>query len=151
MRGRRAHVRFFGQGGISKPFRLDVLVPVQRVRRADERARTAYPCSLRVIGQALQGFTGVANAAYLSRLLFCRLPRVAPYCVPGGVRVVSGGRGFCVADPFTLDGRAREEEGLNTPSYASYPTTSSSCPSCAFGGIIANARSRSQHIAGFFT
>jgi hypothetical protein len=24
-------------------------------RRADERTRTAYPCSLRVIGQALQG------------------------------------------------------------------------------------------------
>src|SRR5919112_5124182 len=50
-----------------------------------------------------------------------------------------------------LDGRARKEEDPNAPSYASYPTTSSSCLSCAFGGIITNARSRSQHIAGFFT
>jgi hypothetical protein len=98
-----------------------------------------------------RGVQEVANTPYLKGFLCCSLPRVAPYCVPGGVRVVPGGRGFCVADLFALDGRAREEEGLNTPSYASYPTTSSSCLSCAFGGIIANARSRSQHIAGFFT
>jgi hypothetical protein len=29
-----------------------------RKKRADERTRTAYPCSLRVITQALQGFAG---------------------------------------------------------------------------------------------
>src|SRR5215211_859202 len=29
---------------------------LRRFERADERTRTAYPCSLRVIGQALQGF-----------------------------------------------------------------------------------------------
>jgi hypothetical protein len=98
-----------------------------------------------------RGVQGAANAAYLEGFPFPALLHVASYCVPGGVIVVSGGRGFCVADLFALDGRAREEEGLNTPSYASYPTTSSSCLSCAFGGIIANARSRSQHIAGFFT
>jgi hypothetical protein len=31
----------------------------------------------------------VAKPAYLSRLSFSALPRVALYCVPGGVRVVS--------------------------------------------------------------
>ena len=44
----------FGEGGISKHFCLDVLVPVQRVQRADGRTRT-LTCSLRVITQALQG------------------------------------------------------------------------------------------------
>src|SRR5215218_4394597 len=38
----------FSEGGKSRLFRLDVLVPVHRVQRADERTRTAYPCSLRV-------------------------------------------------------------------------------------------------------
>src|SRR5215210_3919073 len=31
-------------------------LPKILLRRADERTRTAYPCSLRVIHQALQGF-----------------------------------------------------------------------------------------------
>src|SRR5215210_2597890 len=44
-------------------------------------------CSLRVIGQALQG---VANPPYLKGLLFSGLLRVAPYCVLGGIRLVSG-------------------------------------------------------------
>jgi hypothetical protein len=55
-------------------------------RGADERTRTAYPCSLRVITHALQG---VANAAYLEELLFPALLSVAPYCAPGGIRLVS--------------------------------------------------------------
>ena len=62
--------------------------------RANERTRTAYPCSLGVITQALQG---VANPAYLEGFLCSRLPRVAPYCVPGGIRVVSKARGSRVA------------------------------------------------------
>src|ERR687890_828697 len=33
-----------GEGGISRPFCLDVSVSVQRVQRTDERTRTAYPC-----------------------------------------------------------------------------------------------------------
>jgi hypothetical protein len=44
-------------------------------------------CSLRVITQALQGY---ANLAYLSGFSFPALLSVAPYCVPGGIRVVSG-------------------------------------------------------------
>jgi hypothetical protein len=36
-----------------------------------------------------RGVQGVANPAYLSHFLFSGLPCVAPYCVPGGVRVVS--------------------------------------------------------------
>ncbi len=32
---------------------------------------------------------GLANPAYLGRFLFLGLPSVAPYCAPGGVRVVS--------------------------------------------------------------
>jgi hypothetical protein len=32
----------FSEGGKSRLFRLDVLVPVHRVQRADERTRTAF-------------------------------------------------------------------------------------------------------------
>ena len=46
-------------------------------------------CSLRVINRMLQGLPRVANPAYLSCFLFSGLQCVAPYCAPGGVRVVS--------------------------------------------------------------
>ena len=59
--------------------------------RADERTRTAYPCSLRVITQALQGVQRLANPAYLGGFLCSGFLRVAPYCAPGGIRVVSRG------------------------------------------------------------
>jgi hypothetical protein len=36
-----------------------------------------------------RGLHGLANLAFLSLFLFSGLPRVAPYCVPGGVRMVS--------------------------------------------------------------
>jgi hypothetical protein len=38
-----------------------------------------------------RGLQGFANAAYLSGFLCSGLLRVAPYCVPGGISVVSGG------------------------------------------------------------
>jgi hypothetical protein len=43
-----------------------------------------------------RGLQEFANAAFLGRFLFLGLLRVAPYCVPGGVRVVSSGVGFQV-------------------------------------------------------
>jgi hypothetical protein len=33
---------------------------------------------------------GIANAAYLEEFPFPALLRVAPYCAPGGIRLVSG-------------------------------------------------------------
>jgi hypothetical protein len=36
-----------------------------------------------------RGMQGIADTAYLEGFLFSVLPSVAPYCVPGGVRVVS--------------------------------------------------------------
>src|SRR5215210_4339454 len=36
-----------------------------------------------------RGLHNLANPAFLSRFLFCGLPSVAPYCVTGGVSVVS--------------------------------------------------------------
>ena len=47
----------------------------------------------------------LANTPYLSRSLFSALPSVAPYCVPGGVRVVSKVRGLRVAGSFALNAR----------------------------------------------
>jgi hypothetical protein len=37
----------------------------------------------------MQGLHGPANLPYLSRIIISTLPRVPPYCVPNGVRVVS--------------------------------------------------------------
>jgi hypothetical protein len=37
-----------------------------------------------------RGLHGLANTAYLSGFLFSGLPSVALYCVPSGVKVVSG-------------------------------------------------------------
>jgi hypothetical protein len=59
-------------------------------RRAEERTRTADLISLRVISRVLQGLHRLANPTYLGGFFFSALPSVAPYCVPGGVRVVSG-------------------------------------------------------------
>src|SRR5215218_2745707 len=56
------------------------------VNRPRRHAGTAFLLQLRVITQALQGF---ANPTYLSRFLCSGLLRVAPYCVAGGIRVVS--------------------------------------------------------------
>ena len=53
------------------------------------RTPTAYPYSLRVITQALQGFAEDCKSRIFKRFPFPGLLRVAPYCVPGGVRVVS--------------------------------------------------------------
>src|SRR5215218_4463435 len=47
---------------------------------------------------ATRGVHGLANPAYSSQPPFSALLCVAPYCVPGGVRVVSGGGGLRVAD-----------------------------------------------------
>jgi hypothetical protein len=43
-----------------------------------------------VIIHALQELAGCASIAYLSGFLFSVLPSVAPYCGPGGVKVMSG-------------------------------------------------------------
>src|SRR5918994_680586 len=53
-----------------------------------------------------RGLHRLANPAYLSRFPFSALPCVAPYCVPGGVRVVSIVRGSHAARSFTLDAKA---------------------------------------------
>jgi hypothetical protein len=69
---------------------------VATLARADEQTRTADLLQLRVIGQPLQGLLRLTNPAYLSCFLFSGLQRVAPYCVPGAVRMVSKVREFHV-------------------------------------------------------
>jgi hypothetical protein len=56
---------------------------------ADERTRTASLPQLRVIGLRCRGLHGLAKPTYLKGFLFSGLHRVAPYCAPGGIRVVS--------------------------------------------------------------
>ena len=60
----------------------------------------------------LQGF---AKPAYLKEFRFCALHWVAPYCVPGGVKVVSNG-----IDSFSLDSPlnlARSAQGLQKENF----------------------------------
>src|SRR5215208_738606 len=47
------------------------------LERADERTRTAYPCSLRVITQALQGFARACKTPISKRVFF---PCLAACC-----------------------------------------------------------------------
>ena len=51
-----------------------------------------------------RGVQGIANPAYLGGFLFSCLLRVAPYCVPGGIRVVSNGRLQYGRDPRSMPG-----------------------------------------------
>ena len=53
--------------------RSPLLRLLQIKRRADERARIAYPCSLRVIGQALQGVAEACKSRILKPISFLRL------------------------------------------------------------------------------
>jgi hypothetical protein len=46
---------------------------LSRLKRADERTRTAYPCSLRVMHQALQGCAGDCKCRILKPVTFLRL------------------------------------------------------------------------------
>src|ERR687890_2854823 len=56
-------------------------------RRADSNRLPLL--QLRVIGQGCWGVQRLANPPYLGGFLRSALLRVAPYCVPGGIRVVS--------------------------------------------------------------
>jgi hypothetical protein len=67
----------FDEGGISRQKSLDVLVPVQRVLRANERTRTADLISSRVCGQWLLGVAGVCKSRILKGFF---LPRLAVRC-----------------------------------------------------------------------
>src|SRR5215217_5665177 len=53
--------------------------------KVKEPGQPHYECSVR----RCRGVQRLANPAYLSGFLFSWLQRVAPYCVPGGVKVVS--------------------------------------------------------------
>src|SRR5919112_6059763 len=65
-------------------------------------------CSLRWIGRVLQGRAESCESRILEGFPFSGLQCVAPYCVPGGVRVVSksgsrsGPRALRVGDPEQL-------------------------------------------------
>jgi hypothetical protein len=62
-----------------------------------------------------RGMQGVANAAYLEGFPFSGLLSVAPYCVPGGIRLVSNG-----IDSFSLDSPlnlARSPQGLQKENF----------------------------------
>ena len=57
----------------------------------------------------------IANAAYLEGFPFPALLSVAPYCVPGGIRVVSEVHEFRVAGSFALDTREEMGTGCTHP------------------------------------
>ena len=61
-----------------------------------------------------RGLHRVAKPAYLSRFPFCALLGVAPYCVRGGVRVVS-----IIAFPSALLKRGSEESKIRTSPFLS--------------------------------
>ena len=59
---------------------------------------------------------GAAKPAFLSRFLFCGLPSVAPYCAPGGIRLVSEAGRWHSSDPHAISlGNARYAVVLSEP------------------------------------
>src|SRR5215207_2216969 len=63
----------FGEGGKSRLLCLEVLVPVHRVQRADERTRTDDLISLRVCGQWLLGCAEACKSRISRRLSALRI------------------------------------------------------------------------------
>src|SRR5829696_7462994 len=57
-----------------------------------ERHGTLTHLTGRIPVRRCRDVQGIANTAYLEGFPFPALLRVAPYCVPGGIRVVSGAR-----------------------------------------------------------
>src|SRR5215203_6885879 len=53
------------------------------------------------------GLHKVANSPYLSQFQFSAFPCVAPYCVPGGIRVVSEAGRYHLSDTFAIEVRKR--------------------------------------------
>lgn len=51
---------------------------------------------------------GIANAAYLRVFFYSALLHVAPYCVPGGIKMVSEVRGSHVSGYLASQPRDRE-------------------------------------------
>ena len=84
------------QSGVKEPWVVDRRLHSLRVfsllwakKRADERTRTALLLIRSGSVRGCRGLLGLANTAFLKGFLFSDLPSVAPYCVPGGIRVVS--------------------------------------------------------------
>jgi hypothetical protein len=61
-----------------------------------------------------RGLHRLANPPFLSGFLCSGLPRVAPYCAPGGVRAVSNARGLRRRS-LVLDRRVRMEKSHQQP------------------------------------
>jgi hypothetical protein len=80
---------------------LHVLPANRHKKRVDERTRTAFLLITSDASGVGGGLRRVANAAYLEGFLFSGLLHVAPYCAPGGVRVVSS----VVSTPWISRGR----------------------------------------------
>ena len=62
-----------------------------QIARKEEPTSGLEPltCSLRVIGHVLQGFAWGCKSPFLGGFFCTGLLSVAPYCAPGGIRVVS--------------------------------------------------------------
>src|SRR5829696_2650281 len=83
---------------------------LQGKRRADERTRTAYPCSLRVITQALQGCAGACKSRISKGVSFLYL---AECCTVLRSRWYQSGinRGIAASRSCSVVAVAAEDEG----------------------------------------
>src|SRR5215212_1515526 len=81
-------------------------------RRADPNR---FPAHDELAKGRCRGLPRVANPRYLSRFLFPALLSVAPYCAPGGVRVVSGSSGLGVAGTIAAQIRRVKVRGGDVP------------------------------------
>ena len=81
-------------------------------RRADPNR---FPAHYELAKGRCRGLPRVANPRYLSLFPFSALLCVAPYCAPGGVRVVSGNSGLGVAGTIAAQIRRVKVRGGDVP------------------------------------
>jgi hypothetical protein len=94
-------------------------------------------CSLRVIHQTLHGFAQPCKSAYLGWFPFTGLLCVAPYCAPGGVRVVSKSPSY---PPSTRLLQTGSTNGLARKSTARAPWANGPRKGANLPGRLRNAR-----------
>ena len=93
--------------------------------------RRGIVSDVRLIPSEIKGIAGLADPAYLSRFLFLRLHVIAPYCVLGGVGVVSGSESFSAdsSRPETYEYKAAAERPCHRG--AGKQACQRACPLCS--------------------
>ena len=112
-----------------------VLRDLQAEKIADERTRTAYLCSLRVIKRALQGFAGVCKSRIFRRFPF---PWLAECCTVLRPRWYQSGINVALVLTSTKDTLVLRFYDLLRKATNNHSVVPTAAPRLTFGCICSN-------------